>query len=175
LRVHSSYCDQFFPQSLSLLRVPVPARRRSACGPGSLPAARGPCLTRVLVAAPWCLGAAAGAQPRGGLSGPGPRGNPSRWHPQGKAEGEWGTGRHLPLKCDAPWSRYSRVPHFRLGPGLTCRGWAVVKLGVVATDPLGENKRLWCGFHWRLTLTEASSECFRQSMDFSARSSGGPV
>ncbi len=36
--------------------------------------------------------------------------------PPDMAEGDWGTGRHLPLKFDAPWC--PRVPRFELGPAI---------------------------------------------------------
>jgi hypothetical protein len=42
--------------------------------------------------------------------------------PPDMGRGDWGTGRHLPLKFDAPWC--PRVPRFELGPAIKCPGWA---------------------------------------------------
>ena len=71
-----------------------------------------------------------------------------RWHPQARSGGIGGTGRHLPLKCGAPWC--PRVPRFtKLGPS---------RLGLAVTRACGEAegvglhpqvKRQSGLWHWR--------------------------
>ena len=56
-------------------------------------------------------------QPRGWLVLAGPSWQCEPLAPPDMTEGGWGTGRHLPLKFDAPWC--PRVPHFELGPAIT--------------------------------------------------------
>ena len=61
-------------------------------------------------------------QPRGWLVLAGPSWQCEPLAPPDMTEGDWGTGRHLPLKYDAPWC--PRVPRFELGPAIKWPGWA---------------------------------------------------